>query len=102
MTIQRMELVSIVGDDLAAATEFFVELGLEPQGEGSVEGAGWTASWGLDGVRAEVVTPDGHGRLELTKFHTPSTQGGSQHAPAKHTGHPPTALVLEDQGAKGR
>jgi catechol 2,3-dioxygenase-like lactoylglutathione lyase family enzyme len=46
MTIQRMEHVGIVVDDLAAATEFFVELGLVLQGEGPVEGRGWTASWG--------------------------------------------------------
>ena len=85
MTIQRMEHVGIVVDDLAAATEFFVELGLELQGEGPVEGRWVDRVVGLDGVRAEIAmlqTPDGHGRLELTKFHTPSTQGGNRHAPA--------------------
>ena len=46
MTIQRMEHVGIVVDDLAAATEFFVELGLELQGEWSSKVGGWTASWG--------------------------------------------------------
>jgi catechol 2,3-dioxygenase-like lactoylglutathione lyase family enzyme len=46
MTIQRMEHVGIVVDDLAAATTFFVELGLKPQGEGSVEGGWVDASWG--------------------------------------------------------
>jgi hypothetical protein len=46
MTIQRMDHVGIVVDDLAAATEFFVELGLELQGEGLSKFAGWTASWG--------------------------------------------------------
>src|SRR6202521_2771731 len=74
MTIQRMEHVGVVVDDLAAATEFFVELGLELQGEGPVEGPRVDRVVGLDGVRAEIVvvqTPDSHGRLELTKFHTP-------------------------------
>ena len=46
MAIQRMEHVGIVVDDLAAATEFFVELGLVLQGEGPSKAAGWTASWG--------------------------------------------------------
>ena len=81
MTIQRMEHVGIVVDDLAAAKEFFVELGLAPQGEGPVEGRWVDRVVGLDGVRAEIAilqTPDGHGRLELTKFHTPSTQGGNR------------------------
>jgi catechol 2,3-dioxygenase-like lactoylglutathione lyase family enzyme len=53
MTIQRMEHVGIVVDDLAAATEFFAELGLEQQGEGSVEGRWVDRVVGLDGVRAE-------------------------------------------------
>jgi catechol 2,3-dioxygenase-like lactoylglutathione lyase family enzyme len=78
MTIQRMEHVGIVVDDLAAATVFFVELGLKLQGEGPVEGGWVDRVVGLEGVRAEIAmveTPDGHGRLELTKFHTPSGPG---------------------------
>jgi hypothetical protein len=55
MTIQRMEHVGIVVDDLAAATEFFVELGLELQGEGPVEGRWVDRVVGLDGVRAEIA-----------------------------------------------
>jgi catechol 2,3-dioxygenase-like lactoylglutathione lyase family enzyme len=85
MTVQRMDHVGIVVDDLAAATEFFLELGLELQGEGSVEGRWVDRVVGLDDVRAEIAmlqTPDGHGRLELSKFHTPSTQGGNRHTPA--------------------
>jgi hypothetical protein len=72
-----MDHVGIVVDDLAAATEFFVELGLELQGEAPVEGRWVDRVVGLDGVRAEIAvvqTPDGHGRLELTTFHTPSSQ----------------------------
>jgi len=89
MTIQRMDHVGIVIDDLAAATEFFVALGLELQGEGSVEGRWVDRVVGLEGVRAEIAmvdTPDGSGRLELTKFHTPSDQGGNRHAPANTPG----------------
>ena len=80
-----MEHVGIVVDDLAAAIEFFVELGLELQGEGPVEGGWVDRIVGLDGVRAEIAmlqTPDGHGRLELAKFHAPSSPGGDLHAPA--------------------
>src|ERR671922_2469812 len=73
MTIRRMDNVGIVVDDLAAAIAFFVELGLELQGEGPVEGRWVDRVVGLDGVRADIAimqTPDGHGRLELTKFHS--------------------------------
>jgi len=80
-----MEHVGIVVDDLAAATAFFVELGLKLQGEGPVEGGWVDRVVGLEGVRAEIAmveTPDGHARLELTKFHTPSGRGGDRHAPA--------------------
>src|SRR6266581_2981989 len=65
MTIQRMDHVGIVVDDLAAATAFFVELGLKLQGEGPVEGGWVDRVVGLEGVRAEIAmveTPDGSGR----------------------------------------
>jgi len=69
-----MEHVGIVVDDLTAATEFFIELGLVLQGEGSVEGRWVDRVVGLEGVRADIAmmqTPNGNGRLELTKFHSP-------------------------------
>src|SRR6266508_186826 len=72
MTIKRMDNVGIVVDDLAAATAFFVELGLELEGEATVEGRWVDRTVGLDGVRSDIAmlrTPNGHGRLELTKFH---------------------------------
>jgi catechol 2,3-dioxygenase-like lactoylglutathione lyase family enzyme len=84
MTIQRMDHVGIVVDDLAAATAFFVELGLKLQGEASLEGDWVDRVVGLEGVRSEIVmleTPDGHGRLELSKFHAPSARGGDRPAP---------------------
>jgi catechol 2,3-dioxygenase-like lactoylglutathione lyase family enzyme len=85
MTIQRMDHVGIVVDDLADAVAFFVELGLELQGESPVQGAWVDRVVGLEGVLAEIAmlqTPDGHGRIELAKFHSPSNQGGDPQAPA--------------------
>jgi catechol 2,3-dioxygenase-like lactoylglutathione lyase family enzyme len=99
MTIQRMEHVGIVVDDLAAATEFFVELGLELQGEGMVEDRWVDRVVGLYGVRVEfamVQTPDGNGRLELVKFHSPPSQGGNPHAPANTPGIRHIAFAVED------
>ena len=75
MTIQRMDNVLIVVDDLEAAKAFFLELGLELEGETTVEGPSVDRLIGLEGVRATLVmmrTPDGHGRIELDKFHTPA------------------------------
>jgi catechol 2,3-dioxygenase-like lactoylglutathione lyase family enzyme len=99
MTIQRMDHVGIVVDDLAAATAFFLELGLKLQGEGSVEGALVDRVVGLEGVRAEmamVETPDGHGRLELTKFHAPSGRGGDRQAPANTPGIRHLTFAVDD------
>ena len=93
-----MDHVGNVVDDLAAATEFFVELGLELQGEGPVEGRWMDRVVGLDGVRAEIAvmqTPDGHGRLELTKFHTPSSQDDNRQ-PANTPGIRHVAFAVED------
>jgi catechol 2,3-dioxygenase-like lactoylglutathione lyase family enzyme len=102
MTVQRMDHVGVVVDDLPAATEFFVELGLELQSEWQAEGHQVDRIVGLDGVRAEVAmlqTPDGHGRLELVKFHAPSTQDGNRHAPANTPGIRHVAFAVEDVDA---
>jgi catechol 2,3-dioxygenase-like lactoylglutathione lyase family enzyme len=99
MAIQRMDHVGVVVDDLAAATAFFVELGLEPQGEASVEGGWVDRVVGLDGVRAEIAmmkTADGHGRLELTMFHAPSGQRGDGNAPANAPGIRHLAFEVDD------
>ena len=99
MTIQRMEHVGIVVDDLASATAFFVELGLKLQGEGPVEGGWVDRIVGLEGVRAEIAmveTPDGHGRLELTKFHAPPGGGGDQHEPANTPGIRHVSFAVDD------
>jgi catechol 2,3-dioxygenase-like lactoylglutathione lyase family enzyme len=74
MTLLRMDSVLLVVEDLTAAIEFFAELGMEFEGEATVEGKSVDRLVGLDGVRSDIVmmrTPDGHGRIELDKFHTP-------------------------------
>src|SRR4051794_31466997 len=99
MTIQRMEHVGIVVDDLAAATEFFLQLGLEVEGKASVGGQWVDRVVGLEGVQAEIAmlqTADGHGKLELTKYHTPSAEGGNQQAPANTLGIRHVAFAVED------
>jgi catechol 2,3-dioxygenase-like lactoylglutathione lyase family enzyme len=75
MTIQRMENVGIVVDDLDAVVAFFVDLGLELEGRTVVDGSWAARVAGLDEVEVDVAmvrTPDGHGRLELMKFHKPA------------------------------
>ena len=99
MPVERMDHVGVVVDDLEAAAGFFVELGLEQLGGGSVEGEWVDRIVGLEGVRAQIAmlqTPDGHGRLELTKFHTPSTHGGDQRAPANASGIRHVAFAVDD------
>jgi len=99
MTIQRMDHVGIVVDDLAAATAFFVELGLKLQGEGRVEGSSVDRVVGLEGVRAELAmleTPDGHARLELAKFHHPPGRGGDRDAPANTPGIRHVTFAVDD------
>ena len=76
-----MDHVGVVVEDLAAATEFFVELGLELEGEASGGGPAVDRIVGLDDVRSDfafVRAPDGHGRLELIKFHSPPAEGGEE------------------------
>ena len=98
MTIQRLEHVGVVVGDLVAATAFFAELGLELQGEASVEGGWVDRVVGLEGVRAQIAmmeTPDGHGRIELTEFHTPSSRDGDRQAPANAPGIRHIAFAVE-------
>ncbi|HEU0249099.1 MAG TPA: VOC family protein [Solirubrobacteraceae bacterium] len=97
-----MDHVGIVVDDLAAATAFFLELGLKLQGEGPVEGDWVDRIVGLDGVRVDMAmleTPDGHGRLELTKFHAPASPGGDRHAPANMPGIRHLTFAVDDLDA---
>jgi catechol 2,3-dioxygenase-like lactoylglutathione lyase family enzyme len=74
MSLPRMDNVLLVVDDLGAAIAFFTELGLELEGETTVEGHWVDRVIGIDGARSQIAmmrTPDGHGRLELDKFLTP-------------------------------
>lgn len=94
-----MEHVGIVVNDLAAATEFFVALGLELEGEAPVEGAWVDRIVGLDGIRADIAmlrTPDGHGRLELVKFHAPGHEDDEHAEPANVPGLRHLAFAVDD------
>ena len=75
MTLQRMDNVLIVVDDFEAAKAFFFELGMELEGEMPLEGRWVDLVVGLENVQCEIATlrtPDGHSRVELTKFHAPA------------------------------
>ncbi|SNS81893.1 methylmalonyl-CoA epimerase [Geodermatophilus saharensis] len=90
MAIRRMDHVSVVVDDLEAATAFFTALGMELEGEAPIEGPSVDRLSGLDGVRVDIAmmrTPDGHGRLELTRFHSPQAVSAEPaNAPANTLG----------------
>lgn len=100
MTIQRMDNVGIVVDDLEAAIAFFAELGLELEGETTVEGRWVDQVVGLDGVRADIAmmrTPDGHSKIELTRFHTPTAvSAGPENAPANALGIRRIMFAVDD------
>jgi catechol 2,3-dioxygenase-like lactoylglutathione lyase family enzyme len=84
----RMDNVLIVVDDVAAAIAFFVELGMELEGQTTVEGESVDRLVGLDGVRADIAmvrSPDGNGRVELTKFHTPEAISAEPKNPPANT-----------------
>jgi catechol 2,3-dioxygenase-like lactoylglutathione lyase family enzyme len=95
-----MDHVGIVVDDLPAATEFFVELGLERIGEEfGMEGPSVDRLIGLDGVRTDFAfmqTPDGNGRLELIKFHSPSDQRENGHGPPNAPGIRHVTFAVND------
>jgi catechol 2,3-dioxygenase-like lactoylglutathione lyase family enzyme len=97
-----MDHVGIIVEDLEAATEFFVELGLERQGGGEVEGDLVNRIVGLEGVRSELVmlmTQDGQAKLELVKFHSPSSPEGDPQAPSNALGIRHLSFVVDDVDA---
>ena len=100
MTLLRMDNVLIVVDDLEAAKAFFAELGMELEGETQVEGPWVDQTVGLEGVRADIAmmrTPDGHGRVELSKFHSPQAVGAeSENAPANALGIRRIMFAVDD------
>ena len=99
MTVQRLEHIGIVVDDLAAATAFFTALGLEEEGKASVEGDLVDRINGLEGVRADVVilqTPDGNAKVELAKYRSPAYEGEHGTPPANAPGIRHILFVVDD------
>jgi catechol 2,3-dioxygenase-like lactoylglutathione lyase family enzyme len=88
MAIQRMDNVAIVVDDLDAAVAFFTELGMEVEGRAAIEGDFADQTVGLDDVRSDIAmmrTPDGHSKLELTRYHHPVPTRPEPHKPPPNT-----------------
>lgn len=99
MAIQRMDHVGVVVEDLPAAIEFFVALGLELRGEGSVEGEWVDRIVGLDGIQVEMAmlrTPGGDAEVELVKFLSPPAGGGDRDAPSNTPGLRHLAFAVTD------
>ena len=100
MTLKRMDNVLIVVEDMEAAKAFFEELGMELEGETQVEGPAVDSTVGLEGVRADITmlrTPDGHGRVELTRFHTPpAVRAEPEDAPANALGIRRIMFAVDD------
>jgi catechol 2,3-dioxygenase-like lactoylglutathione lyase family enzyme len=99
MTVQRLEHIGVVVDDLAAATAFFVALGLELEGEASVEGNSVDRINGLEGVRSDIVilrTPDESSKLELAKYRSPAYEGDDGPAPANAPGIRHILFLVDD------
>lgn len=100
MTLKGMDNVLIVVDDLEAVKAFFVELGLELEGETTVEGPSVDSLIGLNDVRATLAlmrTPDGHGRIELDKFHTPEAiRFGPENVPVNALGIRRIMFTVDD------
>ena len=98
--LKRMDNVGIVVDDLKAVIAFFIELGLELEGETTVEGPWVDGCVGLEGVRCDIAmlrTPDGHGRLELAKYQRPAAISAEPaHAPANTLGLRRIMFAVED------
>src|SRR3954464_12605032 len=91
MTIKRLDHISVVVEDLAAAIEFFTVLGMSLEGQAPIEGAWVDRINGINGIKVQIAmmrTPDGHGRLELTKFNSPPL------IPVEPAVAPPNALGL--------
>ncbi len=97
-----MHHVGVVVRDLDAATAFFVGLGLEAGGKGVVEGGWVDRVVGLEGVRSEMVmlsTPDGHNRLELSRYLAPEDPEPPQAAPSHRHGLRHVAFLVDDLDA---
>ena len=99
MALKRMDNVGIVVDDLAATIEFFRELGLELEGHSTIEGEWAGRVTGLGDQRVEIAmmrTPDGHGRLELSRFLAPHTVADHRNAPVNALGYLRVMFTVDD------
>jgi catechol 2,3-dioxygenase-like lactoylglutathione lyase family enzyme len=99
MTLQRMDNVGIVVEDLAATVEFFRELGLELEGRAMVDGEWAGRVTGLGDQRVEIAmmrTPDGHSRLELSRFLAPPVVADHRNAPVNALGYLRVMFAVED------
>ncbi len=99
MALKRMDNMGIVVEDLAAAIEFFRELGLELEGQGMVEGEWAGRVTGLGDQRVEIAmmrTPDGHNRLELSRFLEPAVVADHRTAPVNALGYLRVMFAVDD------
>jgi catechol 2,3-dioxygenase-like lactoylglutathione lyase family enzyme len=99
MAVKRMDNVGIVVEDLEATIEFFRELGLDLEGQGTIEGEWAGRVTGLGDQRVEVAmmrTPDGHNRLELSRFLSPPTIADHRNAPVNALGYLRVMFAVDD------
>ncbi len=99
MPLRRMDNVGIVVDDLPATIAFFRELGLELEGRATIEGEWAGRVTGLGDQRVEIAmmrTPDGHGRLELSRFLAPPPVADHRNAPVNALGYLRIMFAVED------
>src|SRR5947209_17392977 len=99
MALKRMDNVGIVVEDLETTTEFFRELGLELEGKATIEGEWAGRVTGLGDQRVEIAmmrTPDGHSRLELSRFLTPQTVADHRQAPVNSLGYLRVMFAVDD------
>jgi len=99
MSVKRLDNVGIVVEDLDAAVAFFTELGLVLEGRAPIEGEWAESVTGLRGMRVEIAmmrTPDGHGRLELSRFLAPAPIADHRTAPVNALGYLRVMFAVED------
>ena len=99
MSLPRMDNVGIVVDDLATTIEFFSELGLELEGQATIEGEWAGRVTGLGDQRVEIAmmrTPDGHGRIEISRFLTPPAVADHRNAPVNALGYLRVMFAVDD------
>src|SRR5262245_57073051 len=99
MALKRMDNIGIVVDDLTASIDFFRELGLELEGQGTIEGEWAGRVTGLGDQRVEIAMmrmPDGHGRLELSRFLAPAVVADHRNAPVNALGYLRVMFAVDD------